>query len=50
MWDSLPDYGRLDWQCTLMNLEKIVDVANIDVLRELDKVGVSKASLLLVAI
>ena len=45
VWDSLLDYGRLDWQHTLQDLNKTLDVAYEDVLRELTRFGVSKASL-----
>jgi hypothetical protein len=38
VWDPLLDYGRLEWQCTLQDLEKNLDVAYDDVLREFDKV------------
>lgn len=38
VWDSLVDYGRPEWQCTLEDLEEAPDVAYDDVLREFDKV------------
>jgi hypothetical protein len=50
VWDSLLDYGGYEWQCTLEDLEKSPDIAYNDVLVHLTRIGVSNASLLLVAI
>ena len=50
VWDSLFDYGRLECQHILQDLEKTLDIVDNDVLRLFDKVWCSKASLLLVAI
>ena len=51
VWNSLIDYGRLEWQCTFKDLENAPDVVCKDVLWGCDKtLGVSKALLLLVAI
>ena len=38
VWDSLLDYGRIEWKWTLMDLEKALDVAYQDVLEEFDSV------------
>ena len=38
VWDSLLDNGRLEWQRTLIDLEKAPDVAYEDVLKEFDNV------------
>ena len=38
VWDSLLDCGRLEWQQTLYDLEKTLDVAYEDVLKEFDSV------------
>jgi hypothetical protein len=38
MWDSLVDYDTLEWQRTLQDLEKVVDVAYEDFLKDFDKV------------
>lgn len=35
VWDFLLDYGRLEWQWTLHDMEKAPDVAYEDVLRNL---------------
>ena len=37
-WDSLLAYGRLEWQWTLTNLEKTLDVAYKDVLKIFDNI------------
>jgi hypothetical protein len=37
VWDSLLGYGRLEWQRTLMVLEKTLDVAYEDVLKVCQK-------------
>lgn len=37
MWDSLIDYGRLEWQSTLRDLGRTPDIASEDVLGEFDK-------------
>lgn len=36
MWYSLLDYGRLEWQPSLRDLDEVVDVAYQDVLDEFD--------------
>lgn len=38
VWGSLLDYGRLEWQWTRMKLEKALDIAYEDVLKEFDYV------------
>ena len=38
VWDSLIDYGRLEWQWTLHDLEKAPNFAYEDVLNEFDSV------------
>jgi hypothetical protein len=38
VWDSLIDYGSLEWQSTLQDLIKAMDIAYEDVLRKFDKV------------
>lgn len=38
MWDSLLDYGRLEWQRTLTDSEKVPEVAYQDVLNEFDSI------------
>jgi hypothetical protein len=38
VWDSLLDYGRLQWQQTLQDLQKAPNVAYQDVLKEFDSV------------
>ena len=38
MWDSLLDYGRLEWQQTLQDLEKAPDITYLDVPKKLDSV------------
>lgn len=45
VWDSLVDYGRLDWQQTLSNLEKALDVAYEDVFRGFDSIWCVKGLL-----
>lgn len=37
LWDSLLDYRRLEWQCTLLDLEKTLDIAYDD-LKKFDKI------------
>ena len=49
-WDFLVDYGSFEWQHTLHDLEEAPNVAYEDVLRDLIRFGVSKVSLLLIAI
>ena len=44
-WESLLDYGRIEWQRTLMNLKKALDIAYQDVLEELIWCDVSKVLL-----
>ena len=36
IWDALQDYGRIEWKQTLLHLEKALDVAYQDVLKEFD--------------
>ena len=36
IWDALHDYGRIEWQWSLADLEKAPDVAYQDVLSEFD--------------
>ena len=38
VWDSLLDYGRLEWQQTLVDLEKASNMAFQDVRNESDSV------------
>ena len=38
VWDSLINYGILEWQRTLRDLKKVLDDAYDDFLREFDKV------------
>ena len=38
MWDSLLDYGRLEWQRTLTDLEKTLDVSYEEALKGFDNV------------
>ena len=38
VWDSMLGYGRLECQCTLLDLNKASDVAYEDVLNEFDSV------------
>ena len=38
VWDSSLDYDRLEWQQTLTDSEKTLDVAYEDVLKEFDNV------------
>lgn len=38
VWDSLIDYGSLEWQSTLQDSKKAMDIAYEDVLRKFDKV------------
>lgn len=41
VWDSLIDYGKIDWQQTLSDLKKALDLAK-DVLREFDSISYAK--------
>ena len=43
VWDSLIDYGRLERQSTLQDLEKALDIAYEGVLKEFDKVWCIKS-------
>ena len=36
IWDALQDYGRIEWQHTLLDLEKALDVADQYVLNKFD--------------
>jgi hypothetical protein len=36
IWDALHDYGMIEWQQTLSDLEKALDIAYQDVLNEVD--------------
>lgn len=36
VWDALLDYGYLEWQHTLKDLQKVMDVAYQDVLDKFD--------------
>ena len=38
VWDVVLEYGRIEWQDTLKNLQKSLNVAYQDVLDELDSV------------
>ena len=38
IWDTLQDYGRIEWQRTLSDLEKAPDIAYQDVLNEFDSI------------
>lgn len=42
VWDSLLDYDRLEWQCTLHDFDKVPDVAYQHVLHEFDLVWCNK--------
>lgn len=43
VWDSLIDYGKIEWQQTLSDLENAADVAYQNVLREFDSVWCVKS-------
>ena len=45
IWDALSDYGRIEWQRTLLDLEKALDVAYQDVPNEFDSIWGSKVLL-----
>ena len=45
IWNALQDYGKIEWQWTLSDLEKAMDVAYQDVLNEFDSIWVSKVLL-----
>ena len=38
MWDSMIDYGRLEWQCIMQDLDKFLNIVYEGVFREFDKV------------
>ena len=44
-WDALHDYGRIEWQRTLSDLEKAHDVAYQDVINKFDVIWGAKVLL-----
>ena len=50
VWDSLTNHDRLEWLCTLQDLENALDIAYEDVFRDFDKGRCVKSPLLLVTI
>ena len=38
IWDTLEDYGRIEWQQSLSDLEKASDIACQDVLNKFDAI------------